>query len=107
MATNYGFHPEALSEYAEATGYYMREASERVADRFVAAVENAVVSLVASPTRWPVVEVPGIRRCLMRGFPYVIYFRWDAQNQHVTIYAVMHSSRRPGYWRYRMAGSGS
>jgi hypothetical protein len=32
MATSYGFHPEALFEYAEATNYYHHEASARVAD---------------------------------------------------------------------------
>ena len=41
MAASYGFHPEALFEYAEATNYYLREASARVADRFVTAVESA------------------------------------------------------------------
>lgn len=32
MATSYGFHPEALFEYAEATNYYLGAASPRVAD---------------------------------------------------------------------------
>ncbi len=27
MTTRYGFHPDALFEYAEATRYYLREAS--------------------------------------------------------------------------------
>ena len=34
MAASYGFHPEALFEYAEATNYYLHEASARVADAF-------------------------------------------------------------------------
>jgi len=39
MATSFSFHPEALFEYAEATNYYLHEASPRVADEFVTAVE--------------------------------------------------------------------
>ena len=62
MAASYGFHPEALFEYAEATNYYLHEASVRVADRFIADVESAVAALVAAPTRWRVVEEPEIDR---------------------------------------------
>jgi len=42
MAASFSFHPEALFEYAEAANYYLREASVRVADGFVAAVESAL-----------------------------------------------------------------
>jgi len=49
MATSYGFHPEALFEYAEATKYYLDHASARVAERFIADVEAAVASLVRDP----------------------------------------------------------
>ena len=48
MATTHGFHPEALFEYAEATNYYLREASVAVADRFVASVESAVAAVVVA-----------------------------------------------------------
>lgn len=49
----YAFHPDALLEYAEATTYYLREASPEVAERFVAALESAVKSIIAAPaTFW-------------------------------------------------------
>lgn len=102
MATRYGLHPEALFEYAEATNYYIREASARVADRFVTAVESAIFDLVADPTRWRVVEEPEIRRYVVSRFPFVIYYRWEPQYERVTIYAVMHCSREPDYWHHRI-----
>ena len=102
MTTSYGFHPEALFEYAEATSYYLQEASPRVVDGFVATVESAVADLVAAPLRWRVVEEPGVRRCVFSRFPFVIYYRWEPQYERVTIYAVMHCSREPGYWRHRV-----
>lgn len=58
MAATFGFHPEALFEYAEASKYYLDAASPRVAEAFVTAVESAVSSLVANPLRWRVVESP-------------------------------------------------
>ena len=105
MATSYSFHPEALFEYAEATNSYLHEASWRVAERFVTTVESAVVALVAAPTRWRVVEEPEIRRYVFSRFPFVIYYRWEPQYARVTIYAVMHCSREPGYWHHRIERS--
>ncbi len=107
MAASYSFHPEALFEYAEATNYYLHAASERVVDRFVAAVEDAAAALVAAPARWRVVEEPEIRRYVFSRFPFVIYYRWEPQYERVTIYAVMHCSREPGYWRHRLEQSAS
>ncbi len=102
MPATHGFHPEALFEYAEAANYYLAEASARVADSFVSDVESAVASLVAAPTRWPVVEEPSIRRYVFHHFPFVIYYRWEVQFERVSIYAVMHCSREPGYWHHRI-----
>ncbi len=105
MASSYSFHPEALFEYAEATDYYLHEASVHVADRFVGVVESAVGALVAAPTRWRVVEEPEIRRYVFSHFPFVIYYRWEPQYERVIIYAIMHCSREPGYWRHRVDGN--
>ena len=100
----YGFHPDALLEYAEATNYYLQEASTDVAGRFVAAVETSVASILNEPTRWRVVEEPSIRRYVFRRpFPYVIYYRWEAKQKRVIIYALMHTSREPGYWKSRVS----
>jgi toxin ParE1/3/4 len=102
MAATFGFHPEALFEYAEASKYYLDAASPRVAEAFVTAVESAVSSLVANPLRWRVVESPEIRRYVFTKFPYVLYYRWESSLERVTFYAVMHCSREPGYWRERV-----
>ena len=32
----------------------------------------------------------------------VIYYRWEPAQERVTIYAVMLSSREPGYWYHRV-----
>jgi toxin ParE1/3/4 len=97
----YGFHPEALLEFAEATAYYLREASPQVAHAFVEAVEFAIDGLLEAPARWRVIEEPNIRRYVFRRFPYVLYYRWEIEQERITIYAVMHCSREPDYWKHR------
>lgn len=105
MPTGYGFHPEALFEFAEATNYYLHEASARVAESFIASVESAIATLLDDPTRWRIVEEPEIRRYILSRFPFVIYYRWEPRDERVTIYAVMHCSREPGYWHHRIERS--
>ena len=99
---SYGFHSEAAEEYLAATQYYLDHASPLVAAAFVAEVEAAIQTLLASPTTWAVIEEPQIRRYLLTRFPHSIYYRWEPDRDRVSIYAVMHFSQRPGYWRGRV-----
>jgi plasmid stabilization system protein ParE len=101
--TSYGFHPAALVEYEDATRYYLEQASPIVAAAFVAAVESAIQTVLASPMTWRVVDEPAVRRYLLSRFPYALYYRWDQGSDRVAFYAVMHLRRQPGYWRYRLA----
>ena len=101
--SSYGFHSEAADEYVTATRYYLDETSPLVAAAFVAEIEAAIQTLLASPTTWPVIEEPQVRRYLLRRFPYSLYYQWEPQRDRVSIYAVMHFSRRPGYWRDRLS----
>lgn len=99
---SYGFHPEAAEEYLAATTHYLAHASSLIATAFVAGVESTIQTLLAAPTLFAVTEEPNVRRCLLTRFPYSIYYRWDGEKDRVSIYAVMHTSRRPGYWRDRL-----
>jgi toxin ParE1/3/4 len=99
---SYGFHSAAAEEYLAATQYYLDHASPLVAAAFVAEVEAAIQTLLASPKTWAIIEEPQIRRYLLTRFPYSIYYRWEPDRDRVSIYAVMHFSRRPGYWRERL-----
>ena len=100
---SYAFHSEAADEYLAATQYYLDQASPLVAAAFVAELEAAVRTVLASPTTWPVVDEPQVRRYLLRRFPYSLYYRWEPKEDRVSIYAVMHFSRLPGYWSHRLS----
>ncbi|MBP5974600.1 type II toxin-antitoxin system RelE/ParE family toxin [Brasilonema sp. CT11] len=93
----YVFHPEALTEYAEAVQYYTERRAE-VAQAFIDAVEDAIYRIRESPTRWRPID-EDIRRCLTRKFPYGILY--TIEQDYILILAVMHCSREPGYWKSR------
>jgi plasmid stabilization system protein ParE len=99
---SYDFHPDALVEFEDATRYYLEQASPIVASAFVAAVESAIKTVIASPMVWRIIDEPGVRRYLLSRFPYAVYYRWDPERDRVSIYAVMHLRRRPGYWKSRL-----
>ncbi len=93
----YVFHPEALTEYAEAVQYYTQQRAE-VGQAFIDAVEDAAYRIRESPTRWSVID-EDVRRCLTRKFPYGILY--TIEKDYILILAVMHCSREPGYWKER------
>jgi plasmid stabilization system protein ParE len=93
----YVFHPEALTEYAEAVQYYAAQRTE-VAQAFINAVEDAVYQIRESPYRWNVID-EDVRRCLTRKFPYGLLY--TIEQDYILILAVMHCSREPGYWKSR------
>ncbi len=93
----YVFHPEALTEYAEAVQYYTEQRVE-VAQAFIDTIEDAVYRIRASPTRYIVID-EDVRRCMTRKFPYGLLY--TIEQDYILILAVMHCSREPGYWKSR------
>ena len=93
----YVFHPEALTEYAEAVQYYV-EQRDGIAQVFIDSIEDAVYQIRGSPKRYAVIE-EDVRRCLAQKFPYAILY--TIEQDYILILAVMHCSRKPGYWKNR------
>jgi toxin ParE1/3/4 len=89
--------PGVAEELAEAVAYYE---SERVGlgERLLNAVEATFIEISSAPDLGPPCEWDGsIRRQFVRRFPYVVFYR--ASEEVVTVFAVAHGKRRPGYWR--------
>jgi plasmid stabilization system protein ParE len=93
-----GFHPEARAEYKAAAEYYEKRRSGLGA-QFSIQVEAAISRIIEAPSRWPIIEAD-VRRCLTHTFPYGILYL--VENDSILILAVMHGSRKPGYWRDRL-----
>lgn len=67
--------------------------------RFAAAVEDATARALA----FPLAGSPATRetrRVFLRDFPFAVVYRPDADG--ITIFALAHHSRRPGYWQSRV-----
>ncbi len=92
------FHDEALKEYAEAAMHY-KKISRQLGRAFVEEVERSIDKIQFAPETWIAVE-ENIRRHLLRKFPYGIYY--SIEKTHILIIAVMHLSRKPGYWTNRI-----
>ena len=94
----HSFHPEALEEYLGAVSYYAG-ISPRLAESFIKAVELGIDEILAYPEAWQLVE-EDVRRRLIRRFPFGIYY--CIEGDLIMVYAVMHMSRNPNYWRSRV-----
>lgn len=93
------FHPDALDEFDRAADYYEIEASIETSYRFRSVVEKAARHIATNPRMFPEID-HDIRRCLTRSFSYALLY--SIEQHYVLVVAVMHTSREPDYWRYRL-----
>lgn len=92
------FHPEAIAEFDAAVDWYATK-SEQAADDFVRAVDDAIEVIAVRPLMWAG-YLHGTRRYVLRHFPFlIVYLLSESQ---ITIVAVAHGRRRPGYWKERI-----
>lgn len=91
------FHPAALAELRKSADFYTARSPE-AAQRFAAAVDDAINSILANPQRYSRVG-PNERGCSVVKFPFQIIYRTPGDILYVV--AVAHAKRRPGYWKRR------
>jgi plasmid stabilization system protein ParE len=87
--------PAAESDIEEAFHWY-QERDAAAANSFRAETLEAIDQLAADPRRWRV-DANGNRRRLLKRFPYSVWFEVTANT--VTVLAIAHHRRMPGYWR--------
>lgn len=87
----------AAAEDDIATSFvWYRERNSLVADAFRAAVFEVIDAIAESPLSRPADE-DNNRHRVVRRFPYSVHY--EVVDHRVTILAVAHHRRRPGYWR--------
>ena len=84
----------ARAEIEEAFDWY-RVRSTTAAAEFVDAVDHALSSIADAPDRYPVVR-GRLRRLLLPGFPYAVYYK--AFERSVSVVGVIHGRRHPDTW---------
>lgn len=97
--------PEVDAELEEATEWYLAHGFEHGADhawelaeRFLEEVERGMGLIAERPRVHAEIE-SGVRRVVLRGFPYSLIY--TVEPGCVVVLAVMHDKRSPGYWRGR------
>ena len=88
------FDPLAAKEYVDAFDCYEAE-EEGLGEKFRSAVWAAIKILERSPHIGQEVR-PGIRKILLRRFPYKLIYA--VSETAVYIIAVAHGHREPDYW---------
>jgi len=88
------FHPEISSEIKA-----YQEQAAGLGDDFIAELEAAYEVITELPETWPKLQ-KGFRRFLLTRFPYSVIYKHTSER--IFIVAVMHNSRKPGYWLSRI-----
>jgi toxin ParE1/3/4 len=92
------FHQEAEAELTAAIAYY-EERRAGLGTEFQEAAEEAVDRIARMPRAFPPHGDQGLRKYVLRRFPYTIFYL--ELDEVVWVAAVAHQRRRPGYWAHR------
>ncbi len=93
------FHPHAEFEFDHSVGFYESKQKGLGLD-FEREVIRSISAITEDPQRWPYYKF-SLRKYLLTRFPFQIYFLDLPDN--IWIVAVSHNSRKPDYWKNRLA----
>jgi toxin ParE1/3/4 len=92
------FQPAAEHELVEATQRYLDDGGPPIAEQFESAL-NSAVQLLAFMPKLGKPGFSGTRLWPLKHFPYTLVYR--VTGEVLSIVAVAHQSRVPGYWQGR------
>ena len=82
---------------ADAYSWYQQQ-HEGLGSRFLASVETAIIRIADSSDRFPIIH-KNVRRVLIRGFPYSVYFL--VESDQIYVLTIVHQRRDPELWKQR------
>lgn len=101
MSRSFEFHPAARDELRHAVDFYENERAGLGA-KFAAEVRAMIEFVLRQPKTGSPAEA-GTRRKILPRFPYSVIYVDD--ESCLTVVAVMHHRRKPGYWLDRVRPS--
>jgi len=90
--------PAAQEDIEEARAWYASTVPP-VKERFDAALADTIEHALELPRAFPVVHRGDLRRALVTGFPYQLFYR--IRSGAVVVIALTHSARHPRAWKRR------
>ena len=97
-ASRIEYHEGASADVVSAVTWYRHRSSKAALD-FIEELHRAADVIREAPERWPIGKNK-TRRFLLWRFPFAIIY--SERESVITIWAVAHGSRRPGYWAHRL-----
>jgi toxin ParE1/3/4 len=97
-AKRYRLHPEAWAELEIADDWYFAHSVDASIE-FLSSLDEALDKISNAPLRWPS-YLHGTRRYVLPRFPFSIVYL--DENNLLTVIAIAHSKRKPGYWKDRL-----
>lgn len=94
----YSLHPGAETDLREAAEFYKQRAGTRLSHALIEEFEQAINILLQHPK----LGAPwrhNTRMHVLKRFPYSLIYKFSGDE--LTVVAVAHQSRRPGYWSKR------
>lgn len=91
------FHPDVVDEIKSSYDWYESQA-DGLGENLLSELESAFEAIVELPDTWPKFKKE-FRRFLLSKFPFSVIYR--SIDNSIYVVAVMHNSRKPGYWLTR------
>jgi len=90
--------PDAVADIAEAASWYECQRPD-LGIEFIFEIDAAVDRAAESPEIYEELDL-GIRRALLRRFPYAVYFLFESGV--VDVIALLHQHQSPSIWQSRL-----
>ena len=91
------FHPDIFLEVHDSYIWYESKFNG-LGDDFLKELDSAFSSIHEMPDTWPLIS-KNLRRYLLKRFPFGVIY--SIKRDNIFIVAIMHLSRKPGYWLKR------
>ncbi len=94
-------HRLARREISDVYLHYQRTDDPTLAPDFRSRLRAAFQEIRRNPERYPRQHRTVVRKYILKRFPYLIFY--IDYPEYIRVFAIAHTSRRPGYWKSRIA----
>ncbi len=92
------FHPDVAQEIKSSYQWYQNQ-TDGLGQDYLKELESSFQTIRELPNTWPKFQ-KGFRRFLLSKFPFSVVYQ--SNENTIFVVAVMHNSRKPGYWNERI-----